>query len=344
MKILYGVQGTGNGHLSRARGMAKHFAKRNADVTYVFSGRSRDALFGMEVFGDFQTRKGLTFSIGEGKVSYFKTAFTNNPVGFLQEIAAMDLSGYDVVINDFEPVTAWAARLRRKKLICFGHQPAFRHNIPVAGGDPIAKLILQYFAPGNINIGLHWHHFNQPILPPIIHFDHDETQVVDDKILVYLPFENQQQLIAVLKQFPQWHFYIYAPQHAAVDEANIHLRPFSLDGFQFDLKSSSAVMCNAGFELPSECLQLGKKLLVKPVHNQMEQASNVLALQRLGLATAMHDVDAAIIGEWLQQLNANKPMNYPDVAAALVDWILSGNWDDSTSLVNDLWKDTAFAL
>jgi uncharacterized protein (TIGR00661 family) len=344
MKILYGIQGTGNGHVSRARAMAKHFTRHNADVDYLFSGRKREDLFGMEVFGDFATRGGLTFSIGDGKVSYPKTLFTNNPVRFVREVLSLDLSAYDVVVNDFEPVSAWAARLQGKQLICFGHQPAFHHNIPVAGGDPIARSVLKYFAPGRINIGLHWHHFNQPILPPIIHFDVDATAVIDRKILVYLPFENQTNLIAVLQAFTDFQFYLYAPEHAETDNGNIHLRPFSVDGFQYDLKSASAVMCNAGFELPSECLQLGKKLLVKPVHNQMEQASNVLALERLGLADSMQHVDALVIARWLSAPNSNQPMNYPDVAGALVQWLLSGEWDASHALVADLWKDTAFAI
>lgn len=344
MKILYGIQGTGNGHLSRARAMGKHFTRHNADVTYLFSGRKREDLFGMDAFGHFETRRGMTFSSSAGKISYPKTLIANNPVRFMHEVLTLDLSAYDVVINDFEPVSAWAARLQDKQLICFGNQPAFHHNIPVAGEDLITRRVLKYFAPGRINIGLHWHHFNQPILPPIIHFDADETAVIDRKVLVYLPFENQQHLIAALQAFTDFQFYIYSSEHAMTDNGNMHLRPFSLDGFQYDLKSASAVMCNAGFELPSECLQLGKKLLVKPLHKQMEQASNVLALERLGLATTMQHVDSEIIERWLLATNTNKPMNYPDVAAALVAWILAGNWNTGASLARNLWEDTAFAM
>lgn len=343
MKILYGVQATGNGHLSRARGMAKHFARRGADVTYLFSGRAREQLFGMEAFGDFMVRKGLTFSVGDGKVSYLKTAISNNPLAFLHDVFSMDLASYDLVLNDFEPVTAWAAHLRGKTVISFGHQPAFRQKIPVSESDFLARMVLKYFAPGNINIGLHWHHFGQQILPPIIHFDRDDTAAIDNKILVYLPFENQQSLLAILRPLSAWDFHIYAPEYTSIDDGHIHLRPISLEGFQHDLKSAAAVICNAGFELASECLQLGKKLLVKPVHNQMEQASNALALERLGLATTMQNVEAQDIRQWLERKNTNRPMNYPDVAAALVDWVLSGDWDSSFSLVDELWKETVFA-
>ncbi len=44
MNILYGIQGTGNGHVSRSRVMAKHFAERGANVTYLFSGREKKSI------------------------------------------------------------------------------------------------------------------------------------------------------------------------------------------------------------------------------------------------------------------------------------------------------------
>lgn len=45
MKILYGVQGTGNGHVTRPRIMAKAFADLGVEVDWVFSGRRREDFF-----------------------------------------------------------------------------------------------------------------------------------------------------------------------------------------------------------------------------------------------------------------------------------------------------------
>jgi uncharacterized protein (TIGR00661 family) len=321
--------------------MARHFVRQHADVTYLFSGRARDDFFSMDVFGDYQLKQGLTFSVHNGKVSYPRTLLTNNPVRFLQEILTLDLKAYDVVISDFEPVTAWAARLQGKPLIGIGHQLAFFHDIPVAGGDPIARWVMRNFAPGRIHVGLHWHHFQQPILPPIIGIELDDTPVIDNKVLVYLPFENQSQLLGVLQRFPAWEFYVYAARNTDNTSDNIHLRSYSLEGFHYDLKSANGVICNAGFELPSECLQLGKKMLVKPLLGQMEQESNALALTQLGLATVVPRITAERLGVWLRLANSNKPMHYPDVAGALVDWVLTGRWDNVQSLAADLWKASA---
>lgn len=47
MKILFGVQGTGNGHISRARALNKYLKADGISVDYIFSGRERDKYFDM---------------------------------------------------------------------------------------------------------------------------------------------------------------------------------------------------------------------------------------------------------------------------------------------------------
>lgn len=342
MKILYGIQGTGNGHLSRGRAMAKHFAGSSAEVTYLFSGRPREKFFDMEPFGDFKLARGLTFYIEGGQISYIKTAFQNNPFQFIKEVYDLSIEDYDVIVTDFEPVSAWAGKLKGKQVISFGHQPAFRYNIPVEGGDWLAKQVMEWFAPANTYIGLHWHHFNANILPPIIHIDEpNNCEVQSNKILVYLPCENHGDLPVVFKPFSDFEFYIYHPDHKEhKDEGNIHIRPQSLDGFQQDLHSADSVICSAGFELPSECIYLGKKLLVKPVVKQMEQLSNALALEQLKLGNRITDLSTQTIQTWLDSSRDLSPVKYPDVAEALVQWITNGNWSETEEMKQALWKNT----
>ena len=62
--------------------------------------------------------------------------------GFIQDVNALDLSRYDMVITDFEPVSAWAARMQNKPCIGIGHQYAFQYAIPVAGNNPATSLIM----------------------------------------------------------------------------------------------------------------------------------------------------------------------------------------------------------
>ena len=54
MRILYGVQATGQGHISRARAMAEAFEPLGVEVCWLFSGRPRGRLFDMEPFGHYR--------------------------------------------------------------------------------------------------------------------------------------------------------------------------------------------------------------------------------------------------------------------------------------------------
>ena len=130
MKILYGVQGTGNGHVTRARIMAKAFAAKGVHVDWIFSGRPREDFFDMEAFGEYKTFRGLTFAVKSGKILFLKTAMQANLVQLNKDIKSVNVEGYDLIINDFEPVSAWAAKRAGKKVIGISHQNAFHYNIP----------------------------------------------------------------------------------------------------------------------------------------------------------------------------------------------------------------------
>ncbi len=102
MRILYGVQGTGNGHITRARMMAEGFAAQGVDVDYFFSGRAEDKYFDMEAFGEFRTRAGLSFVTEQGSIKVWKTAKQLGVSQFFKDLNKLDVSKYDLVFNDFE--------------------------------------------------------------------------------------------------------------------------------------------------------------------------------------------------------------------------------------------------
>ncbi|NOT12399.1 MAG: glycosyltransferase [Methylococcaceae bacterium] len=323
MKIFYGVQGTGNGHITRARVMAKELFAAGFDVTFQFSGRPADKYFDMEIFNGYQLKDGLTFNTHKGQVSYVKTALQSKPIRFVRDVGSLNLSSYDLVISDFEPVTAWAARMQQKPVLGIGHQYAFRHKIPRAGGDPLAEQVMKYFAPANIGIGLHWHHFGQSILPPIIETPEFPQLIHTDKILVYLPFEDTHEVVNLLSPFKNFNFIVYTPEPVASQFPNIECKSLSRHGFQADLYDSAGIISNAGFELASECLQMGKKILAKPLHAQMEQISNAAALRQLGYGETMFDLDATTIEKWLHNPHAVH-VTYPNVAKTIVEWLSTG--------------------
>ncbi|AMX02172.1 MJ1255/VC2487 family glycosyltransferase [Microbulbifer thermotolerans] len=335
MKILYGVQGTGNGHISRARAMAKALAQHpQLEVQWLFSGRSPEKLFSMEPFGDYWWREGLTFVHREGKIDSLATIRQLNLGKLLRDIRELPVNDFDMVISDFEPVTAWAAKRRGVPSLGLGHQYAFNFPIPAPRFKWTARGIMRTFAPVQSSLGMHWYHFGHPILPPIAQ-PHGEAES-GDHILVYLPFEHHQPLLSELARLPQ-QFIVYGAPVDLPAAGNIELKAPSIDGFQRDVASSKAVICNSGFELIAETLTLGKPILTRPLAGQFEQEANALALRELQLAHVVDQVNATTIGSWLDSDPTGVRIQWPDVAGSIVRWLAEGRRQTTAELANGLW-------
>lgn len=349
MKILYGVQGTGNGHITRARVMAKAFKDRGIDVDYVFSGRPADQFFDMDIFGDFRTFEGVTFKTAHGQVKNFETMQQAHLLKMYNDIQQLDVSEYDLILNDFEPITAWAGRLAKqdKKIpvINISHQASFIHNkVPVKNMGWLDKKLVKYFAPADIHLGVHWYHFGESILPPFIEHSEFEchqtnaSEQIQGDVLVYLPFEELTQITEVLNGQHKQKFIIYHPDVTEEsEEAAVILKKPSRNGFLSDLQRCSGVIANAGFELSSEALTMGKKLLLKPLKGQFEQASNAETLRQMGLATVMTSLDEDAIDSWLLK-GKIESINYPSDPSPVIDWLLEGDYEDPVSLCQKLWR------
>ena len=274
MKILYGVQGTGNGHITRARHMAKALNQRS-DVTvdFFFSGRCAAQYFDMDVFQDYSTARGLTFKTDKGKIQYTKTVTQNNLCQFVRDIRKTIITDYDVVVNDFEPVTAWAAKLSGVPSISVSHQAAFLHRVPKHQQGIIDRVVTKYFAPTDVNLGTHWYHFGHEIIPPFISCELKQyartQQATAEEYLVYLPFEPIDVIRDQLHILSEHKFICFHPSiQVAEKDKNIHWQPLSTHTFTSYLVTCSGVISNSGFELSTECLALGKPLLMKPLKGQ----------------------------------------------------------------------------
>ncbi len=338
MKILYGVQATGNGHISRSREVIRQLKNMGHDVQVIFSGRDPSMLWEVETFEPYNAFRGLTFISRRGKVRKIRTALQLNLFQFYRDILSYDTSGFDLVVTDFEPVSARIARRNGIPSIGVGHQYAFLHDIPVRKADPFSMWVTRNFAPTDYSVGLHWYHFEKPILPPIIpvHLKVN-SQMKHDKILVYLPFESIDDIESLLRPITTHHFFIYCDTAGATDDGKIHLRSFSRDGFLRDLLDCNGVISNAGFEFISEALYLGKKSLVKPLSGQMEQASNAFVISQLKLGMIMSKLNQDAVRQFLAAPSIGR-IRYPDVARIIAEWIEGRKWEDIEGLARSAWS------
>ena len=144
-----------------------------------------------------------------------------------------------------------------------------------------------------------------------------DSEYVDNKVLVCLPF-GELGGHTLSQRLPCKEFYCYHPHAQDQSLAHIHLRRPSRANFLRDLASASGVIANAGFELASEALTLGKKLLLKPLNGQFEQYSNALTLQQMQRAQVMHYLDQDALEDWVN-IATHSRINYPQDPAPLVD-------------------------
>ncbi len=337
MKLLYGVQGTGQGHISRTRAISRELARTGVQVTWLFSGRERAALFGMEQFGDFLHRRGLSFTSRDGRLSISATLRAARPLELLRDIRELDLDAYDLIVTDYEPVTAWAGRLANRRVIGIGHQYAFGGSTPMTGDDWCSRMVLRHFAPVTTPVGLHWFPYADHILPPILDLP-PYRATAGEYVVVYLPFENQRAVTDWLRRFPRQRFLQFAPTLGHGVEGNVETHPTDAVEFKRQLAASHGVICNSGFELISECLFWGKPVLTKPLLGQVEQLSNALALDELGYARVMHRLCEATLEHWLARPGRCSPQVYPNVAAAIADWLAGGCLESPEQLGRELWS------
>ncbi|RAU18123.1 hypothetical protein DN062_10105 [Nitrincola tibetensis] len=337
MKILYGVQATGNGHITRARAMLPALQRAGIDVDFIFSGRPVRDLFDMDIFGHYRCFSGFTFKTDQGKVQSLQTLLQAQPLQFLRDVRALDVNQYDLVLTDFEPISAWAAKRQKRLCVGLAHQYALKYKVPGTQRAPWLKHSLSAFAPATHYLGIHWQAFNAPILPPLISsLPCAPHEAEPSMILVYLPFEETSQVVSWLQGCPEQYFRVYTQVDYPLYYKNVHLVPLSRTQFPLDLVASQGVICNSGFGLCSEALVAGKKILTKPLKGQIEQVCNAKALVQMQKGTLLKRFDPNELLEWLKQPCAT-PMVFPPVADAIAAWLASGCEEPVARFVESVW-------
>lgn len=323
MKILYAIQGTGNGHLARASEIVP-LLKEMAETEVLVSGVQGDIRLPFTV--DYQFY-GLSFIFGKkGGVSISKTIFRMNPVRFFRDVHQLPVEKYDLVITDFEPVSAWACKLKKKPCIGLSHQNAVLHPNAAKPGstDWFGRLILKKYAPANKKYGFHFEALDHWNFTPVIRKSiREAVPETHDHYTVYLPAYSDEEIIAALSVFSSTQWEVFSKHTTeAYRRGNIHIRPVSLELFTASLITCHGILCSAGFETPAEALFMGKKLCVIPMKKQYEQACNAAFLEKMGVPVLRELKNRhQQIESWLSQEEIIK-VNYPDQTLQILQKIL----------------------
>ncbi len=314
MRILYGVQGTGHGHISRAREILPTL-RELAEVDVLISGYN----FKLDLDGPVQFKaRGMSFAYdNKGSIDFLETAFQLKPVRFIQDIQRLPVEEYDFVVNDFEPVSAWAAQSAGMPCVAISHQAAFlSEKTPrPAKRSLVAEGVIRHFAPCTSAIGCHFRRYDDFIEPPIIREPIKQlTPTAGGHVTVYLPAFNYEYLYSIFKNIREVEWHIFSQNcDALFQKGNVRVNPVGKESFLQSLQDSLGIVCSAGFEAPSEAMYLGKKLLAIPIRNQYEQVCNAVALEELG-GNVVYTVDQSFeqrLRDWVQN---GSIMHLPEIS------------------------------
>lgn len=325
MKIFYAIQATGNGHISRA--MQLHpYLQKFGDIDYFLSGNNASLNIDLPV--KFKSQ-GCSLHYSKcGGLNYWDIAKNIKPAQIFNDAKSLPLKDYDVVINDFDSITALACKLQKVRSVQFGHQASFiSKNTPRPEKKSImGEMILKHYAPSPKHIGLHFEKYDTFIHPPIIKDEIINSEPKNLKhITVYLPSFQKDCLEKAFNKLAdvQFHWFLNDVDFK-YSEGNITYYPVNQSLFNESLINCEGIITGGGFETPAEALYLRKKILSIPIRDHYEQECNAAALKKLGVPVVYEvgdDFDT-IIENWLQTPNLYpkiKANNIPETLQYLFD-------------------------
>lgn len=335
MKILYAIQGTGNGHVTRARDIVPLLAEKG-DLDVLISGCHSEIDLGFPIKYKLQ---GLGFVFGKkGGIDLLETYKKNNLKRFWKEVKSLPVADYDMVITDFEPVSAWACYLIKKPCVGLSHQDAVinKKSPKPKTQDIVGSTVLKYYAPTTIQYGFHFNCYDKNIFTPVIRQQvRDQKTTTEAYYTVYLPAYSDKKIIKVLEEVKGVQWQVFSKHNKKpFDKKNISFVPLNNEAFIKSMAGSKGVLCGAGFETPAEALYLKKKLLVVPMKGQYEQQCNAAALKEMGVPVikSLKKKHIDKIKHWISA-DQMLTVHYPNFTAEIIDEVVE-NYPTVTESLN----------
>jgi spore coat polysaccharide biosynthesis predicted glycosyltransferase SpsG len=146
---------TGNGHISRAMELLPYLQEYGSVDIFLSGDNSNLA---MDAPVKYRSKGlGLYYNC-TGGLNYWQIIKGIHPLRLRQEIRDLPVEKYDLVINDFEYITAAACAKKKIASVNFGHQASFQsHHTPrPEKKNTTGEWILKSYAKASRYIGLHF--------------------------------------------------------------------------------------------------------------------------------------------------------------------------------------------
>ena len=309
--ILYGVNGEGSGHSTRAKEIITHLQAQGHTVHVVSFDRGlRNLKSEFEVSEIY----GLRLAYVRNRVRYRKTIVGNllkapRAAGSLKRLSKLvEQWAIDVVCTDFEPLSCHLAHRHNLPLISIDNQhlltrAEISYPREYRKDAAAAKLVTRLMTHG-CDAYLVISFFDAPprrkhtfLFPPILRQEVLQARpTTGDYALVYVTSPSAE-LLELLQRVRQ-RFVCYGFTQRG-EQGNLVFREPSLAAFLADLAGSKAVLANSGFSLISEALHLRKPYLAWPLKRQFEQVFNAYYIQKMGYGAYWDDLNKERIESFL---------------------------------------------
>lgn len=320
MKILYGIQGTGNGHLSRSSKIINKLKKIGCDVDIIVSGNFHQIDIPHDVKYNL---KGFSFTYNQdGSINKLKTFLNSDFVTFLKDIK-IELKEYDRIISDFEPITSWASKFQSAKSYGISNQYSFlSKKLPRPDNTRlIDEFVIKNFAPCEKYFGLSYETFDDFIYTPIIRDDIlKNTSSKQDHYVIYLPNKPVLSYLKLLNHFSKVPFITFSNEVTKTHTyRNVKIIPIDKNIFLDHFLNCQGIITNSGFQTTSEAIFLNKKILSIPIKGQYEQEVNANLLKKFGVKIGnIEDISDFILSSKIPQ-----KVNWIDPTTNIINQILS---------------------
>jgi uncharacterized protein (TIGR00661 family) len=323
--ILYGVNGEGAGHSTRAKEIIAHLQKKGHSVHVASFDRG---LANLRQDVEVTEIHGWRLAYVNNQVKYRRT-FAKNVLGARKTATSIALLKQlcekwqiGLVITDFEPLSCHIGHRKHLPVISIDNQHAItnldvavprEHRTDAAATKMVVRMMVPradvYLVTSFFDAKVK--HKNTLLFPPILRQKILLAEpVAGDRVLVYVtsPAPALARLLAEVRcQFVAYGFGREGQQ------GNILFKKPSLDGFLEDLIAAKAIVANAGFSLVTEALHLGKPYLAIPVKHQFEQVFNAFWLEKAGYGAHWAELNRERIEAFLYNLPHYRDSlsNYP---------------------------------
>jgi uncharacterized protein (TIGR00661 family) len=327
--ILYGVNGEGAGHSTRAREVLSHLVAQGHTVQVASFDRG---LRNLQDEFDVTEIYGFRFAYVNNRVRYKRT-IANNLItvpqaakSFTRLKRLIDEKETNLVITDFEPLTCHIGHKRRLPVISIDNQHCLTNAVvsypkKYRRDAAAAKLVTRLMTP-HADAYLVISFFTAPLrkrntflFPPLLRREIlAATPREGDHVLVYVT--SPAPSLAKILRSVRCRFVAYGFAREGEDGNILYKKP-SLDGFFADLVSARAIVANSGFSLVTEALHLGKPYLAVPVSHQFEQIFNAYWLEKSGYGAYWEELNKERVEAFLY--------NLPHYREALAQYPRQGN-------------------